>query len=74
VVCPRIKKEWFDASQLKNYRPVSNLSFMSKLLERVVQVRRQAFLDDGDMLPATHLAYHQFHNETDDTPNESLEY
>ena len=59
VVCPRLKKEWLDASQ---YRSVSNLSFLSKLLERVVQVRLQAFLDDGDMLPATQSAYHQFHS------------
>jgi len=61
VVCPRLKKEWLDASQLKKYRPVSNLSFFSKLLERVVQVRLQAFLDDGDMLLATQSAYRQFH-------------
>jgi len=39
VVCPRLKKEWLDASQLKNYRPVLNLSFLSNLLERVVQVK-----------------------------------
>ena len=31
------------------------------LMERVVQVRLQAFLDDGDMLPATQSAYRQFH-------------
>ena len=48
VVCPRLKKEWLDASQLKDCRHVSNLSFLSKLLERVV-----VFLDDSDMLPAT---------------------
>ena len=31
VVCPLLKKEWLGASQMKNYRPVSNLSFLSKL-------------------------------------------
>jgi len=31
-------------SLLKNYRPVSNLPFVSKLLELMVQVRLQAFL------------------------------
>jgi len=61
VICPRLK-EWLDASQLKNCRPVSNLSFLSKLLQRVVQVRLLAFLDDGDMLPATQSAYRQFHS------------
>ena len=62
VVCSRLKKEWLDDTQLKKYRPVSDLSFLSKLLQRVVQVRLQAFLDDGDMLPATQSAYRQFHS------------
>ena len=50
------------ASQLKNFRPVSNLSFLSKLLERVVQVRLQVLLDDNDMLPASQSAYRQYHS------------
>jgi len=37
-----LKKAGLDASQLKSYRPVSNLSFLSKLLEHVVQVRLQS--------------------------------
>ena len=62
VVRPLLKKTGLDASQLKNYRPVSNLSFLSKLLERAVQVRLQAFLDNNDMLPASQSAYRQFHS------------
>ena len=41
---------------------MSNLSFLSKLLERTVQIRLQAFLDNSDMLPATQSAYRQFHS------------
>ena len=41
---------------------MSNLSFLSKLLERVVQVRLQAFLDCNDMLPVSQSAYRQFHS------------
>ena len=41
---------------------MSNLSFLSKLLERVVQARLQAFVDDVDMLPASQSAYCQFHS------------
>ena len=51
VVRPLLKKAGLDTGQLKNYRPVT--SFVSKLLERVVQVRLQAFLDDNGMLPVT---------------------
>ena len=41
VVRPLLKKTGLDASELKNYRPVSNLPFLSNLLEKVVQVRIQ---------------------------------
>ena len=37
VVRPLLKKGGLDTSRMKNYRPVSNLSFLSKSLERVVQ-------------------------------------
>jgi len=44
IVRPLLKKIGLDASDLKNYRPVSNLSFLSKLLESVVQRRLQALI------------------------------
>jgi len=37
VVRPLLKKHGLDVSQMKNYRPVSNLPFLSKLLERIAQ-------------------------------------
>ena len=43
IVFPKLKKDNLDATQLKNYRPISNLSFLSKLLETVVQKRLQSF-------------------------------
>ena len=36
VVTPLIKKANLSSDDLKNYRPVSDLSFISKLVERVV--------------------------------------
>ena len=36
IVTPLLKKPSLDPNDLKNYRPVSNLSFMSKLLQKVV--------------------------------------
>ena len=36
VVTPMLKKEGLDPEILSNYRPVSNLFFVSKLTERVV--------------------------------------
>ena len=38
IVRPLLKRGGFDLTDLKNCRPVSNLPFLSKLLERVVQL------------------------------------
>ena len=39
LVRPQLKKPSLDADCLKNYRPVSNLSLISKQTERVVAAR-----------------------------------
>ena len=39
LVTPLLKKDDLDPEVLKNYRPVSNLSFLSKVLERVFVVK-----------------------------------
>ena len=36
IVCPLIKKSTLDKNILKNNRPVSNLSFISKITEKIV--------------------------------------
>jgi len=36
IVMSRLKKAGLDATDVKNYRPVSNLTFMSKVIERLV--------------------------------------
>ena len=36
IVTPLLKKPGLDSADMNNYRPVSNLSFMSKLIERAV--------------------------------------
>ena len=57
-----LKKAELDASQLKSYRPVSNLPFLSELLERVVQKRLYVFSDSSDLMPRSQSAYSQYHN------------
>jgi len=50
VIRPVLKKSGLDASELKNYRPVSNLSFLFKRLEKTAQVRMQAFFDSNGFM------------------------
>jgi len=47
---------------MKNYRPVSNLPFLSKLLKRVAQKRLQEFLDSNNLMPVTQSAYCKYHS------------
>ena len=62
MVTPLLKKGICDDSQLKNYRPVSNLPFLSKLLEKVVHNQLQHHLISNDVMPMFQSAYRQFHS------------
>ncbi|KAI2648116.1 RNA-directed DNA polymerase from mobile element jockey [Labeo rohita] len=44
VIKPLIKKPQLDPSELANYRPISNLPFMSKILEKVISAQLCSFL------------------------------
>ena len=61
-VKPLLKKPSLDNNMLKNYRPVSNLSFLSKLLERVVQKQLFAYLNANKLLPLSQSAYRPHHS------------
>uniref|UniRef100_A0A803TBL9 Reverse transcriptase domain-containing protein n=1 Tax=Anolis carolinensis TaxID=28377 RepID=A0A803TBL9_ANOCA len=50
TIRPILKKASLDSSILSNYRPISNLPFLGKVLERVVASQLQGFLDDTDYL------------------------
>jgi len=62
IVTPLEKKGTRDSSQLKNYRPVSNLPFLSKLLEKVVQNHLQHHITSNGAMPKFQSAYRQFHS------------
>ncbi len=49
VIKPLIKKPQLDPSDMANYRPISNLPFMSKILEKVVSAQLCSFLQKNDL-------------------------
>ena len=57
-----LKKQTLDANDLKNYRPVSNLSFMSKLLEKVVLSQLTAHLNSHNLINQSQSAYRPGHS------------
>ena len=54
---PLIKKPGLDPQVLKNYRPVSNLSFLSKLIEKVISSRILTHIADNDLIDKFQSAY-----------------
>ena len=59
---PLIKKIILDAEIFKNYRPVCNLSFLSKLIERIVCVQLVNHLDKNGLYEVFQSAYRQLHS------------
>ena len=62
VVSPLLKKPNLDKNSLSNYRPISNLSFLSKLTERVVKNRLSEHLHSNSLLNSFQSAYTTFHS------------
>ena len=61
VVQPLLKKPGLDRVP-KNYRPVSNLSYVSKLVEKAVLNRMLAYDMEAKILPAFQSAYRKDHS------------
>ena len=49
---PILKESSLDKEIFKNYRPVSNLNFISKILERVMAVQLQTHIDEAGLMNA----------------------
>ena len=59
---PLLKKTSLPKNELKNYRPVSNLSFISKILEKVVANRLQAHIKHNHLSNPLQSAYRKHHS------------
>ena len=61
-VTPLIKKAILDCEILKNFRPVSNLSYLSKLIERIVCVQLVDHLKQNNLYELFQSAYRALHS------------
>ena len=62
IVTPITKKRDLDKADLKNFRIVSNLTLLSKLLERDISRQLTDFLATNNLFPASQSAYQKFHS------------
>ncbi|KAI2645958.1 RNA-directed DNA polymerase from mobile element jockey [Labeo rohita] len=62
VIKPLIKKPQLDPGELANYRPISNLPFMSKILEKVISVQLCSFLQKNDIYEEFQSGFRPHHS------------
>ena len=65
IITPLLKKPSLDKENVSNYRPISNLSTIFKIVERVVKSRITDHLTQNTLFNPLQSAYRKFHsNET----------
>lgn len=62
IIKPQLKKPNLDTQDLANYRPISNLPFLSKVLEKVVSVHLQKHLYDNKILDKFQSGFRSAHS------------
>ena len=62
LIAPRLKKPSLDVEDVSNYRPISNLDFLSKILERVVAEQLMVHLDRNRLNEDLQSAYRKAHS------------
>ena len=61
VVRPLIKSSKLDR-EFKNYWPITNVSFISKSIEKAVLLQLSKYFEDQNLLPTYQSAYHKHHS------------
>lgn len=62
VVTPLLKKPQLDHEIISNFRPVSNLPFVSKVIEKIVAIRLKSHLHNNGLFEPLQSAYRQYHS------------
>lgn len=62
IVTPLIKDSFLDRNDLKNYRPITQLSFLSKLIERVVLKRLNSHMMNNNLNCDSQHGYKKHHS------------
>ena len=61
-VTPLLKKTGLDVEEMKNFRPVSNLPFLGKIIERAAISQFQSYMMNNDLYSKNQSAYRKSHS------------
>ena len=62
LIIPLLKKTNLDTEDVKNFRPVSNLPFVSKLIKKSVAAQLVQYIDDNNLDEKLQSAYKKLHS------------
>ena len=62
IITPLLNKPGLDVDDLSGYRPISKLSFVSKLLEKHIAIQIQDHMETHDLFDAYQRAYRPHHS------------
>ena len=62
IITPKLKKAGLDTDVAANYRPISNLTFISKIIERIVASQLTSYLVANNLVPTRQAAYRAHHS------------
>ena len=62
LIIPLLKKTNLNTEDFKNFRPVSNLPFISKLIEKSVAVQLVQYIEDNNLDEKLQSAYKKLHS------------
>jgi len=61
IIMPVLKKQDTDRDEPKNYQPISNLTFISKVLKHIVVEQVIQHLEEADLMLKFQSTYHKHH-------------
>ena len=60
MIKPKLKKDNLDSKDYPNFRPISNLKVVSKIIEKVIHDQTQNFLDGNNIMYKYQSGFRRF--------------
>jgi hypothetical protein len=62
ILIPVLKSDGLDQADPVNYRPIANVTFLSKTIEKVVAAQLVAYLEENKLLPPCQSGFRKHHS------------